>query len=213
MMSIYAELLQRSIGRELDSQNKEYLDIIVAASQRMSGLVRDLLNYSRVASDKRRSLDTTDMNTVVATALNACELVIAETAAVIDVDPLPSVLGASDLLVAVVQNLVTNAIKIVSLASVPTSGSWPSRPTRTPGRSALPTMASASNRNIRTASGAYSSGCTGATCPAPASAWRPSKPSSSNTADGYGSRAPKGSGPRFASDCVLQNNRAQNRTS
>jgi PAS domain S-box-containing protein len=111
MMSIYAELLQRSIGRELDSQNKEYLDIIVAASQRMSGLVRDLLNYSRVASDKRRSLDTTDMNTVVATALNACELVIAETAAVIDVDPLPTVLGASDLLVAVVQNLVTNAIK------------------------------------------------------------------------------------------------------
>jgi signal transduction histidine kinase len=76
----------------------------------MSVLIRDLLSYSRIAAlQERRQL--IPLAAVVQTVLTDLELVIAETGTLIEVDPLPEVVGDAIQLGQLFQNLLGNALK------------------------------------------------------------------------------------------------------
>jgi len=80
------------------------------AANRMSVLIRDLLTYSRIAAlhDRRRLVS---LSTVVQSVLLDLELLIADTGAVVEVDPLPEILGDEVQLGQLFQNLLSNALK------------------------------------------------------------------------------------------------------
>ena len=87
-----------------------YLDRMRAAASRMSALIRDLLTFSRIATQKD-SMDAVSLNRVIDMVLMDLELVIGETAATIDVDRLPTIQGDALQLAQLFQNLLSNALK------------------------------------------------------------------------------------------------------
>ncbi len=105
----FGDLLERqyadSTGEQLD-----YLQRMQAAASRMSMLIKDLLNFSRIATrrDESKALSLSDVLDRVLTVL---ELVIAETNAQIEVDPLPQIKGDPSQLSQLFQNLLSNALK------------------------------------------------------------------------------------------------------
>ncbi|GAB3991139.1 hypothetical protein GCM10028807_20490 [Spirosoma daeguense] len=95
---------------ESTGEERDYLERMQAAASRMSALIRDILNFSRITSQgeitKRISL-----NEVIDSVLIDLELRVQETNASITVSPLPVVLGDASQLGQLFQNLLSNAIK------------------------------------------------------------------------------------------------------
>lgn len=80
-----------------------------AATARMSALVEDLLDYARIGGrPSRRPVDLAD---VVADVVDDLDAQVAVTGASLEVDPLPVVPGDPTLLRALLQNLLSNALK------------------------------------------------------------------------------------------------------
>lgn len=105
----FGDLLQRqyadSTGEQLD-----YLLRMQAAASRMSLLIKDLLNFSRIATQRDES-KILSLSDVLHSALAVLELVIVETNAQIEVDPLPQMKGDHTQLSQLFQNLLSNALK------------------------------------------------------------------------------------------------------
>ncbi|CCH52425.1 PAS/PAC sensor signal transduction histidine kinase [Fibrisoma limi BUZ 3] len=87
-----------------------YIERMQSAASRMAILIRDILDFSRIAT-QRGSDKLVSLNEVVEQVLTTLELVIAETNAEINVDLLPSVLGDASQLTQLFQNLLGNALK------------------------------------------------------------------------------------------------------
>lgn len=88
----------------------DYLARMQSAASRMSTLIRDLLDFSRIAT-RRDTSAAISLNTVVAKALQDLDLRIAETGAVVEVGELPTISGDPTQLGQLFQNLLANALK------------------------------------------------------------------------------------------------------
>ncbi|GAB2551462.1 PAS domain-containing sensor histidine kinase [Spirosoma aerophilum] len=95
-----------------------YLERMQVAANRMSTLIRDLLSFSRI-STQRKNTDFIPLNQVVNTILTDLELLIQETEAVVAVDPLPTIQGDQSQLEQLFQNLLSNALKFQQADSIP----------------------------------------------------------------------------------------------
>lgn len=106
----FGNLLLGQYADQLGKDGRDYLERMQTAANRMSALIRDLLTYSRIAAlhDRRRLVS---LSTVVQAVLQDLELLIADTGAIVDVDPLPEVLGDDVQLGQLFQNLLSNALK------------------------------------------------------------------------------------------------------
>jgi signal transduction histidine kinase len=87
-----------------------YLERMQSAANRMSILIRDLLNFSRLTSQQQRRVSV-PLQEVVDRVLTTLELVIAETNAQVVVGPLPTLQGDPTQLDMLFQNLLSNALK------------------------------------------------------------------------------------------------------
>ena len=96
---------QEGLGNGVD-----YLERMQLAANRMSLLIRDLLNYARISTHRDRSVFLS-LHEVVNRALTDLELVIAETEAQVKVEPLPTVSGDPSQLSQLFLNLLSNALK------------------------------------------------------------------------------------------------------
>jgi signal transduction histidine kinase len=106
----FTQLLQRRYAGKLDARADQYIDFAVDGAKRMQALINDLLAYSRVGrSDREPALVSSDAALTQARA-NLAEQ-IEETGATIETGHLPLVLAELPLLIAVFQNLVSNALK------------------------------------------------------------------------------------------------------
>lgn len=106
--------------RYADSSGDElvYIERMQSAAQRMSTLIKDLLNYARL-STQRDDSGPVPLGKVVEQVLTTLELSIQETGAQITVDDLPDVLGDASQLGQLFQNLLSNALKFRRLNVVP----------------------------------------------------------------------------------------------
>jgi signal transduction histidine kinase/ligand-binding sensor domain-containing protein len=105
----FVELFQKQYGGRMDARADKYLRYIVEASDRMKTLIKDLLDFSRIGSDK--SFKKIDCNTVLADVLADISAAIQESAAVIHYENLPVIFGHSTEIKLLFQNLLINAIK------------------------------------------------------------------------------------------------------
>ncbi|MBD2755883.1 PAS domain-containing protein [Spirosoma sp. BT704] len=92
------------------SEELVYLERMQSAASRMSTLIRDLLNFSRI-STQRDTSTAVSLTTVLQTVLADLELTIQDSGAQIKVDTLPTIYGDSIQLGQLFQNLLSNALK------------------------------------------------------------------------------------------------------
>jgi len=105
----FGDMLKGQYGTQLGA-GMDYLNRMLAAAGRMSVLIKDLLAFSRI-STQQESTQLVALNAVVNQVLSDLEMVIAETDAVIEVDPLPTLPGDAVQLGQLFQNLISNALK------------------------------------------------------------------------------------------------------
>src|SRR5437763_5572425 len=88
-MSAYAQLLTSKYAGKLDPDADKYLGFIVGASQRMSDLVRDLLEYARAATEEERPASIA-LDEDLEAALTHLTQAIEESGASVTHDPMPT---------------------------------------------------------------------------------------------------------------------------
>lgn len=131
MVSSYLALLERRYRDQLDSDAHEFIGFAVDGAQRMSRMISDLLEYSRVHR-RGNPLGPVDLNDALSDALANLSAAIAESGAHVEHQPLPTVQGDASQLMRVFQNLVGNAIKYrrpntsptVTITAAQDDGQW-----------------------------------------------------------------------------------------
>lgn len=113
MVTSFTQLLVNRYRGRLDTDADEFIDYIADGAKRMSRLINDLLEYSRVGT-RARPLLPTDSSNIFQLACSNLRIAIEETGATITADPLPMVLGDETQLLQLFQNLIGNAIKFRS---------------------------------------------------------------------------------------------------
>ncbi|PXX92502.1 hypothetical protein DIT71_04720 [Marinobacter vulgaris] len=93
-----------------DDQEQDYLRRMQSAARRMQSLIQDLLTYSRVTT-RAQPLTVCDTNRILAEVLQDMETVISREHAIINVRPLPTIIGDATQIRQVLQNLLSNAVK------------------------------------------------------------------------------------------------------
>jgi two-component system CheB/CheR fusion protein len=92
-----------------DEMAKEYMNRIIVSSARMTRLINDLLNFTRLSVNSE--MEMTDLNVVIEEVLSDLEVAIEEKQAVIHYDKLPKVEVIPGQLRQVLQNIISNALK------------------------------------------------------------------------------------------------------
>ncbi len=105
----FSDLLKSQYAGQL-GEGVGHLERMQVAAGRMSTLIKDLLTYSRI-STQPDTTTTVPLTGVVDAAVADLDLMIEETAAVVTVDPLPTIQGDSQQLGQLFQNLLSNALK------------------------------------------------------------------------------------------------------
>ena len=106
----FTQLLQRRYAGKLDARADQYIEFAVDGAKRMQALINDLLAYRRVGrSGREPALVSSDAALTQARA-NLAEQ-IEQTGATLETGHLPLVLAELPLLIAVFQNLLSNALK------------------------------------------------------------------------------------------------------
>ncbi len=118
-MQGFTQALLEDYGEQLDQTGHDYASYIVEAAVQMDTLIGDLLAYSRLGRSEIQ-LQPTDLNFVVQEALKQLAAQLQERQAEVTVDyPLPQVLAHRPILVQIVTNLISNAVKFVEPGTQP----------------------------------------------------------------------------------------------
>ncbi|MBR9971883.1 ATP-binding protein [Magnetospirillum sulfuroxidans] len=111
MVSSYLGLVRRRYDEKLDDDGREFIEFAVDGAKRMSRMIADLVDFSRVET-RGATFVPVDMNKVVADAQANLALAIEEAGATVAVPAdLPAALGDREQLVRLLQNLIGNAVK------------------------------------------------------------------------------------------------------
>ena len=110
MITSFLQLLQRRYNDQLDQDANEFIGFAVDGAKRLDAMTNDLLQYSKITSQKREIIPV-NFEHVLEEALINLKVPIEENNAVITNDPLPTIKGDEQLKVQLFQNLIGNAIK------------------------------------------------------------------------------------------------------
>ena len=106
----FTQLLAKRHKNKIDEDSDEFMEYIVDASTRMQGMIKDLLQYSRVIS-RGKIFKQTNAEEIVEYAISSLKTQIEDNDAEITYDKLPTVNVDSSQLLQLLQNLVENSIK------------------------------------------------------------------------------------------------------
>lgn len=109
-ITTFVELLQARASTRFDESERQMFRIVVESALRMSMLIRDVLAYAGVGRETRQ-LTPTNLADPLGQALQNLSQGIADSAAIVETQDLPAVLGDSMQLTRVFQNLIGNSIK------------------------------------------------------------------------------------------------------
>ena len=113
IMQGFSQALEEDYGDRLDELAKTYIQSISESAIQMDVLINDLLSYSRLSRTEIR-LQSVDLQTAIAAALQQLSVTIQARNAIIHIPAnLPSVIAHGSILVQILVNLISNAIKFV----------------------------------------------------------------------------------------------------
>jgi len=107
----FCQLLAQRYGGQLDERGEQYIEFAVDGAKRMQVLINDLLAFSRIGrtTDHFEAVDLAECTDI---AVRNLSLAIEQAGAEVRVEgALPKVMGDRSLLVALMQNLIANAVK------------------------------------------------------------------------------------------------------
>lgn len=110
-MILYSELLKRRYADALGAQGAEWLDFIASGGLRLTGMIRNLLEYAKAGKSDKASLKQVQLREVVKLAEKNLSDLMRQTNAALTTGELPVVRGDELQLLQVFQNLITNAVK------------------------------------------------------------------------------------------------------
>ena len=108
-IKVMAEMLDTKYAPQLGEEGKQFTSFIHSAAERMSALIRSLLDYGRIGKDSVKAM--TDVGEVVDDALDDLGALIGESRAQVTVGPMPTMPVYRQELRQMFQNLIANAIK------------------------------------------------------------------------------------------------------
>ena len=108
----FAKLLDKRYKGRLDRDADEFIDFILEGTARMEQLIQAVLIHSSISGDEE-SLESplTDVNSVIKEVLANLRQSIAESGAVVQTGPMPTLAVGRSQLIQLFQNLISNAIK------------------------------------------------------------------------------------------------------
>ncbi len=114
----FTQLLSKRYKNKIDEDSDEFMDFIVDASTRMQGMIKDLLQYSRVVS-RGKVFKPTNTKEIAEYTISSLKTLIEDNNAEITYDKLPKVNADSSQVLRLFQNLVENGIKFRQYAVQP----------------------------------------------------------------------------------------------
>lgn len=128
----FVDLLNEEYQDKLDENANHYLKYITKATGRMSRLITDLLDYSRLGEHAEMLPEVCDCHQIVSNALDGLNSQITEANAIIHVGEMPEIMGHESALHSLFQNLISNAVKFkhpnrnpaISITAKKEKGSW-----------------------------------------------------------------------------------------
>ena len=111
MVVNFNELLEREYAGKLGGDADKFISYSVKGARRIEALLRALLAYWEVAGREQNSFASIDCGAVLAKTLLNLQAAIAESGAIINSDPLPTVVAEEISLMQLFQNLISNSIK------------------------------------------------------------------------------------------------------
>lgn len=109
-ISAFAGRLKAKFGDALPQDGQDYLARMMNAVERMSGLIEDLLTYSRVTT-RAKPFEKLNLSKLVEEVLGDLETRIQQTGGTVEVGPLPAIEADPTQMRQVFQNLIGNALK------------------------------------------------------------------------------------------------------
>jgi PAS domain S-box-containing protein len=109
-IQIFANILNEKYTDDLRPEAAVYMEKIAASASRMSNLIKDLLDYSRLSYNSSL-FKTVDLNVVVRHVINDFELLISQKGVSINVDQLPSMEAIPIQMNQLFYNIIGNSIK------------------------------------------------------------------------------------------------------
>jgi PAS domain S-box-containing protein len=110
MITSFLQLLERRYKDQLDQDANEFIGFAVDGAKRLDAMTNDLLQYSKITSEKRDVIPV-NFEHVLEQALTNLTFQIKENNAIITHDHLPIIDGDEQLKVQLFQNLISNSIK------------------------------------------------------------------------------------------------------
>ncbi|MEX2303837.1 MAG: ATP-binding protein, partial [Bryobacterales bacterium] len=95
---------------KLDSEADEFMRFTIEGAERLQALIRDLLSYSRVGREAPTP-EAVNLEECARTSLTNLQAAVEESAAQVELTPLPVVQGQRAQLIQLFQNLIGNAVK------------------------------------------------------------------------------------------------------
>jgi signal transduction histidine kinase len=118
MIRSFMELLEKKYGDQLDETANKYIRFAVDGSQRMTTLINDLLEFSRVGR-VYNEFELVDLNQLLEEIIQFYEPQIEKNDAKVRFGAMPKVKGVEVSLKMVFQNLISNALKYQEKGSIP----------------------------------------------------------------------------------------------
>ncbi len=109
-ISSFVKLLEKHPGNKIDSTGKEYLNYIAGATHRLDGLVKDILNLSKINLSET-PLTEVDLNVIFKEVVMSIATLVGERKVAFKCGPLPSVIADPGQMFQLFQNLIVNGIK------------------------------------------------------------------------------------------------------
>ncbi|RYF87279.1 MAG: PAS domain S-box protein [Chitinophagaceae bacterium] len=106
---MFGNMIKDRYLTDKDDTAKEYMNRIIVSSARMTRLINDLLNFTRISVNSE--MEVTDLNTVMEEVLSDLEVAIEEKSATIHLSHLPRVEVIPGQIRQVFQNIISNALK------------------------------------------------------------------------------------------------------
>ena len=109
-ITAFADLMREDYEEAVDETGEYYLERMQDAATRMSGLIADLLEYSRVTT-RGEPFEDVNLNTIAQNVRSDLEFRIDDVSGRVEIDDLPTIEADSTQIRQLFQNLISNGLK------------------------------------------------------------------------------------------------------